>query len=80
MPDGTAIQPLTYNPNRLLDALISSMGLKNDAALSRALEVGPPVISKLRHHRLPVGSSLIIKIHEVSDLPIREIKVLAGMA
>jgi len=34
-----------YNPNRLLDSLIERFHLKNDAALSRALEVTPPVIS-----------------------------------
>eukprot|EP01030_Chromulinospumella_sphaerica_P007478 gene7478-7311_t len=35
---------LQYNPNRLLDTLIENLRLKNDAALSRALEVAPPVI------------------------------------
>jgi hypothetical protein len=56
---------LQYNPNRLLDTLIENLRLKNDAALSRALEVAPPVISKIRHHRLPVGASLLIRMHEV---------------
>ena len=37
----------TYDPNRLLDTLLEKMHLKNDAALSRALEVAPPVISKI---------------------------------
>src|SRR5471032_812695 len=43
----------SYNPNHLLDILLGKMQLKNDAALSRLLEVAPPVISKIRHHRLP---------------------------
>jgi len=68
-----------YNPNHLLDILLGKLQLKNDAALSRVLEVAPPVISKIRHHRLPLGASLMIRMHEVSDLPIREIKALAGM-
>ncbi len=42
-----------YDPDRLLASLISRLSLKNDAALSRALEVSPPVISKIRHRRLP---------------------------
>ena len=29
----------TYNPNRVLDAIIDKLQLKNDAALSRALEI-----------------------------------------
>jgi hypothetical protein len=46
---------IDYDPNNLLDTLIKHLHLKNDAALSRALEVAPPVISKIRHRRLPVG-------------------------
>ena len=73
--DGTS---RAYDPNHLLDTLIKLMGLKNDAALSRALEVAPPVISKIRHNRLPVGASLLIRMHEVSDLSIRELRELMG--
>lgn len=69
----------TYTPEVLLDALIKKMHLKHDAALSRALKVAPPVISKIRHRRLPVGASLLIRMHEVTDLPIRELKVWAGI-
>jgi hypothetical protein len=67
-----------YDPDRLLDALIEKLHLKNDAALSRALEVAPPVISKIRHRRLPVGASLLIRMHEVSDLSIRDLRILMG--
>lgn len=67
-----------YDPNHLLDALIDKLGLKNDAALSRALEVAPPVISKIRHRRLPVGASLLIRMHEVSELSIKDLRSLMG--
>ena len=67
-----------YDPNRLLDALIQKLNLKNDAALSRALEVRPPVISKIRHRRLPVTASLLIRMHEVSALSIAELRQLMG--
>src|SRR3954468_24471415 len=69
---------VTYNPDNLLDSLIERLHLKNDAALSRALEVAPPVISKIRHRRLPVGASLLIRMHEVSDLSIKDLRVLMG--
>ena len=69
---------LAYDPNNLLDTLIDKLHLKNDAALSRALEVAPPVISQIRHRRLPVGASLLIRMHEVSDLSIRELRTLMG--
>jgi hypothetical protein len=68
----------TYDPNRLLDTLLEKMHLKNDAALSRALEVAPPVISKIRHRRLPVGASLLIRMHEVSEMSVRELRDLMG--
>lgn len=69
---------LAYDPNNLLDSLIEKLNLKNDAALSRILEVAPPVISKIRHRRLPVGASLLIRMHEVSDLSIAELRILMG--
>jgi hypothetical protein len=56
---------------------MAKLGLKNDAALSRALEVAPPVISKIRHGRLPIGASLLIRAHEISDIAIRELKAIA---
>ena len=68
----------TYDPNRLLDTLRERMQLKNDAALSRALEVAPPVISKIRHRTLPVGASLLIRMHEVTQLSIRDLRDLMG--
>ena len=67
-----------YDPDRLLATLISKLSLKNDAALSRALEVSPPVISKIRHRRLPVTASLFIRMHEVSALTIAELRHLMG--
>jgi hypothetical protein len=59
---------VAYDPNNLLDALIEKLSLKNDAALSRALEVAPPVISKIRHRRLPVGASLLIRMQDLRIL------------
>ena len=48
-PEEDRLEDRVYDPNRLLDTLIRHLNLKNDAALSRALEVAPPVISKIRH-------------------------------
>ena len=68
----------TYGPSHLLDTLRERMQLKNDAALSRLLEVAPPVISKIRHRALPVGASLLIRMHEVTQMSIRELRALMG--
>jgi hypothetical protein len=66
------------NPGALLDALIGRLGLKSDAALARELEVLPPVISRIRHRRLPVGPSILLSMHEVSGLSTRELRALMG--
>lgn len=68
-----------YDPNALLDALIAKLALKNDAALATRLEVAPPVISKVRHHRLPVSASLLLRMYDVSGLGINELRTLMGM-
>jgi hypothetical protein len=69
---------VTNDPNTLLDALKSILRLKNDAALSRALEVKPPVLSKIRHLRMPISGALLIRIHEVSDLSVGDLQGMMG--
>jgi hypothetical protein len=76
MTVGVSSNGVVYNPNKVLDAIIEKLQLKNDAALSRALEVAPPVISKIRHHTLPIGATILIRMHEISDFSIRELREL----
>ncbi|RJG06631.1 hypothetical protein D3870_11965 [Noviherbaspirillum cavernae] len=78
METSNSSEQYQYDPNHLLESLIQKLNLKNDAALSRALEVAPPLISKIRHRRLPVGASLLIRMHEVSDLSIKDLRELMG--
>ena len=61
-------------PNKFLNTLLKKLNLKNDAALSRALEVAPPVISKIRHGKLPIGATLLLRAHELTGLHVREIR------
>jgi hypothetical protein len=72
------VQIQRYDPDQLLAVLLNKLNLKNDAALSRTLEVSPPVISKIRHRRLPVTASLLIRMHEVSALSIAELRHIMG--
>ena len=69
---------IQYDPDNLLVSLIGKLHLKNDAALCRALEVSPPVISKIRHRRLPIGASMLIRMHEVSGMSINDLRLLMG--
>ena len=70
-----SLEDANYDPGKLLNTVIEKLGLKNDAALSRVLEVEPPMISKVRNKKLPVGAVLLIRMHEVSDLSIRDLKL-----
>jgi len=67
-----------YNPGRLLDAVIERFGLKNDAALCRKLCVAPPLISKIRNRRAPLGDNMLVLLHEETGLSIRELRSLMG--
>ncbi len=67
-----------YDPNALFDILIDRFGLKYDAALAGMLEVAPPVISKIRHLKMAIGATLLLRIHDVTDLSIRELRALMG--
>jgi hypothetical protein len=64
------------DPNTLLNAVIGKLNLKNDAALCRALDVPPPVISKIRHHRIPLGSAMLVRLLEVTELSLGELSGL----
>jgi len=70
--------PGQYQPGKLLDSLIVTLGLKNDAALSRALAVGAPVLSKIRRRRTPVSGAILLRMHEETDISIRELRKLMG--
>lgn len=61
---------------KLIDALIKRMNLKNDAALSKKLGIQPPTISKIRHGVLVPGPTLLINMHEESGFSIKELKFL----
>lgn len=68
----------SYDPGNLLNTLCENLRLKNDAALSRLLEVNPPLISKTRHWKLPMSGALLIRMHEVSGLSITKLRYLMG--
>ena len=64
------------HPNRVFDAAIAALGLTSDRALSRALGVPATVISKIRHGRLPLGPSMLLRLHEETGIGIRELKAM----
>lgn len=75
--EANAIDPDKVND--LLDRLIEKFHFKNDAALARALEFGPPVISKLRHGILPVRAGFVLRAHEKTGITTKEIREILNV-
>lgn len=76
--DPIARQVLAARQSELLDDLMKESGIKNDAHLSRLVEMSPPVISKLRNGWLPIGATILIALNEVTGRSIRDMKQALG--
>lgn len=68
--------PHSLTPNKLIDSLIDIYNLKNDAALCRALEFRPPVISKIRNGVNQVSPEVILRMHEKLGISVKSIRAL----
>jgi hypothetical protein len=71
--------PSTQAP-RLLDTLRKKLQLKSDAELARLLDLTTSLTSRIRNGHLPVGASVLLRMHEISGLSIAELKSLLGQA
>ncbi len=67
-----------YDPNTLIDFVINNLQLKNDAALADRLGVAPPVISKVRFFKIALGPSLLVRMHEETNITVKELRALMG--
>lgn len=72
------LDDFSYNPDRLLDMASLHLRAKNDAALARALDIHPPMISKIRHRRAHVSAFMLIRIHEKTCISIEKLRELMG--
>ena len=59
-----------------LDGLLAHLNLKNDAALARALRIKPSYVSKIRHNKQGVSSTMILALHEKFNVPVATIREL----
>jgi len=60
----------------LLDGVMARQQIKNDAELSRCLQLAPSSISKIRRRRVPVSDGVLLRVHDAFDIPIAELKRL----
>lgn len=68
----------TYAPAHFLDWIEARLKLKNDAALARLLEVTPALLSRIRNRRMPVSASLLLSIHEMTQIAITDLRRMMG--
>jgi plasmid maintenance system antidote protein VapI len=64
------------DPVKLLDFLIAHLGLKNDAALSKALGMTAPQISKMRHGYNQVSGDTLLLMHDTTGLSIPALRAV----
>lgn len=68
-------------PHALLDHVRDTLGLTTDAALADELDMGRPVISRIRHGSYPVTPALLLAAHEQTGTPVAQLrKLLAEQA
>ncbi|NEX60138.1 helix-turn-helix domain-containing protein [Noviherbaspirillum galbum] len=67
-----------YDPGgeRLLNLLMEKLGITTDRALSRTLDVDTATLSRIRNRRTPVPAAMIVKMLEITDLSVHEIKAV----
>jgi hypothetical protein len=63
-----------YSPSDLLDELKTLLNLKNDLSFSKKFGFSPCAISKLRHKKTVVTAHFLLRIHDISEIPIFELK------
>ena len=68
----------TYNPNRLLDALLRWLKVASDKKLSSVLNISLPIIQKMRAGSLPVRALVLCRMAECAGKSIEELRLVLG--
>jgi len=64
-------------PYKLFDHIREMYNLKTDTQLAHILNVRTPLISKIRSGAIRIPPTVIIAIHEQTNIPIAKIKEMA---
>ncbi|MGL4573851.1 MAG: hypothetical protein ACRCV9_03585 [Burkholderiaceae bacterium] len=67
-----------YDPARLLDHLKRHFGVRRDNELAAALGTDRAVISRLRTGRAVFGPALLLRAHELTGIPTKELRAILG--
>jgi plasmid maintenance system antidote protein VapI len=66
--------------SRLLDTVIRALGVKTDRALAARCHITPPVISKMRTGSLPIGASMLLRLHDETGISLDRLRDAGGIA
>ncbi|MEY3694615.1 MAG: hypothetical protein RL083_440 [Pseudomonadota bacterium] len=71
-------QLLHYAPEAFLYRLCERLGARSLSALGRVVGLSPSVLSKVKRRRLAISSEILLKIHDSTDIPVRELRRWMG--
>lgn len=74
------IPTITPGPSRLLDLAIRALGLKTDRALAARCHITPPAISKMRTGAIPIGASMLLRLHDETGISLDRLRDAGGIA
>lgn len=66
----------TTHPHAVIDAVLGKYKIESDAALARTLKIAPTAISRVRSGTVPLGASMVLRLHETLGMPVKEIRKL----
>lgn len=67
-----------YNPLKLFDTVMDDLGIHTHLALSKELQYHSSEISKIIHQNVAISYKCVLRIHEMTGMPIIDIRALMG--
>lgn len=72
------LAPHQYSPEALFERLCARLGVRSYSALGVAIGLSPSVVSRVRNRKVAISSEILLKIHEATDIPVRELRRWMG--
>jgi transcriptional regulator with XRE-family HTH domain len=63
-----------YSPIYFFDGLKRRLSILTDASVCRIFNISPSTVSKIQHGHSAVSPEILLKIHEMTDIPIFELR------
>jgi hypothetical protein len=67
-----------FAPDRLLDRLSQELRVRSDKQLARKLGLGAEVLGQIRKRRIPVTATMLMRMQEISGVPVDTLRALMG--